>query len=116
MKEGKYTGSIIGTIILSIAASVSFVLSYRQYNEKEPLLNNAYIYASEPERKKISKKPYFRQSSIIFLLVGIIFLILAVDMLLKTTWLVFCSISVAVAAIIYSVISSSKIEREKGAR
>lgn len=106
-------GSIIGASILSIAALASFVLSYRQYNEKGPLLNNAYIYASEQDREKINKKPYFKQSSIVFLLVGIIFLILAVDMLLKTTWLVFCSISVAVAAIIYSIISSSKMEKEK---
>lgn len=106
-------GTIIGTIILSMAAIVNFVLSYRQYNEKEPLLNNAYIYASEQEREKMNKKPYFKQSSTIFLLVGIIFLILSVDMLLKTVWLVFCSISVAIVTIIYSIISYSKIEKEK---
>ena len=105
-------GRIIGTIVLSVFAIVSFILSYRQYNEIGALLNNAYFYASEQERKKMNKKPYFRQSSIVFLLIGVIFSILAVDMLLKTNWLVFCSISVAVATIVYAVISSAKIQKE----
>lgn len=105
-------GSIIGTIVLSIVALVSFILSYRQYNEKGTLLNNFYSYASEQEREKMNKKPYFRQSSIVFLLVGVFFSILAVDMLLKTKWLVFCSISVGVATIIYAIISSAKIQKE----
>lgn len=106
-------GNIICAIILTIIAIVSFVLSYRQYHEKGCLLNNSYIYASKQEREKMDKKPYFKQSGIILLMVGVIFLILAADMLLKTSWLVFCSISIAVATIIYSVISSAKIEKGK---
>ena len=61
----------------------------------------------------MDKKPYFRQSGIILLLVGVIFLILAADMILKTDWLIFCSIAVAASTIIYAVISSAKIDKKK---
>ena len=47
--------------------------SYLQFNEKGFLFNNAYIYASKQEREVMDKKPHYRQSGIVFLMVGIIF-------------------------------------------
>ena len=58
----------VGAIFLIILALICFVLGYLQINQKGILLNNAYLYASEQERQKMNKKPYYRQSGIIFIL------------------------------------------------
>ena len=105
-------GNIIFAIILTIAAIVCFVFSCRQYNETGYLLNNVYIYASKQEREKMDQKPYYRQSAVIFLMVGVIFLILAADMYFRTTWLVYCSVLWAVLTVVYAIVSSIWIKKK----
>ena len=104
---------VVGAIILVVIAIVCFLISYFQFNEKGFLLNNAYIYASKQEREKMEKKLHYRQSSVTFLLIGIIFLLSSVDMILQTEWLIYCIIMIAVAAIIYAIFSSITIENRK---
>ena len=105
--------NIIGPIVLGIMSIACFVLSYLQFNEKGFLFNNAYIYASKQEREVMDKKPHYRQSGIVFLLLGIIFAINAVDVILKTGWLFYIVIVIAVIAIIYAIASSVIIEKNK---
>ena len=106
-------GKIVGAIILGIAAIVCLVFSYLQFNEKGFLFNNAYIYASKQERETMDKKPHYKQSGIIFLMIGIIFLINTVEMILETRWLFYPVIVVAIIAIVYAIVSSVVIERNK---
>lgn len=104
---------IIGAIGLGIVAIMCFVFSYLQFNEKGFLFNNAYIYASKEERKLMDKKPHYKQSGIVFLMIGIIFAINAIDMILKTGWLFYVVMFIAVIAIIYAIASSIIIEKNK---
>ena len=104
---------IIGAIGLGIVAIMCFVFSYLQFNEKGFLFNNAYIYASKEERKLMDKKPHYKQSGIVFLMIGIIFAINAIDMILKTGWLFYLVMFIAVIAIIYAIASSIIIEKNK---
>ena len=106
-------GYIIGAIILVIIAVACFVISYLQFNEKGVLFNNAYIFASKQEREPMAKKPHYKQSGLVFLLIGIILLINAIDVILQTGWLFYCVIVVAVVAIVYAIISSITIEKKK---
>ena len=106
-------GNIIGSIVLGIMSIACFVLSYLQFNEKGFLFNNAYIYASKQEREVMDKRPHYRQSGIVFLLLGIIFAINVVDVILKTGWLFYIVIVIAVIAIIYAIASSVIIEKNK---
>lgn len=106
-------GDVIGAIILGIVAIVCFVFSCLQFKEKGFLFNNAYIYASKEERKVMDKKPHYRQSGIIFLMIGIIFIINVVELILKTGWLFYGVIAIAIITIIYAFISSIIIERNK---
>ena len=71
--------NIIAAIVLGMVAIASFIFSYFQFKEKGFLFNNAYIYASKQERKVMDKKPHYRQSGIIFLMIGIVFSINAAD-------------------------------------
>ena len=61
----------------------------------------------------MDKKPHYKQSSIIFLLIGIIFLLNAMDTILKTGWLFYVILTVIFIVIIYAIISSIKIEMKK---
>ena len=106
-------GNIIGMIILGLLAILCFVFSYFQFHEKGFLFNNAYIYASKKERENMDKRPHYKQSGVIFLLLGIIWLINAVDIVLKTEWLFYLFIVVAVITVIYAIISSIIIEKRK---
>ena len=106
-------GKIVGAIILGIAAIICLAFSYLQFNEKGFLFNNAYIYASKQERETMDKKPHYKQSGIIFLMIGIIFLINTVEMIFETGWLFYLVIVVAIIAIVYAIISSVVIERNK---
>lgn len=106
-------GNIMGMIILGLLAILCFVFSYLQFHEKGFLFNNAYIYASKKDRKSMDKRPHYKQSGVIFLLLGIIWMINAVDMVLQTGCLFYVFIAVAVITVIYAIISSVIIERRK---
>ncbi len=106
-------GNKVGAIILGVIAVICFIFSYLQFNEKGFLFNNAYIYASKQERKNMDKKPHYKQSGIIFVSIGIIFLIDAIDIILQTGWLLYLVIGVAIVAIVYAIVSSVMIEKRK---
>lgn len=105
--------NIVGTIILGIIAISCFVISYKQFHNKGFLFNNAYIYASKQERKTMDKKPHYKQSGIVFLLTGIIFLINAIEIILQTGWLFYLVMGIAAIAVVYAVVSSIVIEKNK---
>ena len=71
------TGELITVIFLFAAAALLLFLSLRHFLERGYLLNNAYIYASEKERKTMDRKPYYRQSAIVFGILGIVFIVIA---------------------------------------
>ena len=106
-------GEIIGAIVLGVIAIIFFVVSYLQFNEKGFLFNNAYIYASKQERENMDKKPHYKQSGIVFALIGIILGINAVDMILQTGWLLYLVIGIAIITIVYAVVSSVVIEKQR---
>lgn len=107
----RFTLQIIGAAILAVIAIACFVVSYKYFNEKGFLFNNAYIYASRQERETMDKKPHYRQSAIVFIMIGIIFLLDAIEMMIETGWLFYIVIGVAVIAVVYAIISSVAIER-----
>lgn len=111
--EDTVMGNIIGAIVLGVIAAICFVFSYLQFNEKGFLFNNAYIYASKQERKNMDKKPHYKQSGIVFVLIGIIFLMNSIDIILQTDWLFYLVIGVAIVAVIYAIVSSVIIEKRK---
>ena len=101
---------IIASILFAVSVFL-FFMSVRSFMEKGFLFNNAYIYASKQEREKMNKKPYYRQSAIVFLLFGIVFLLLALAVLLEAYWLFFVSVAVVIITLIYAIVSSITIEK-----
>ena len=101
---------IIASILFAVSVFL-FFMSVRSFMEKGFLFNNAYIYASKQEREKMNKKPYYRQSAIVFLLFGIVFLLLALAVLLEVYWIFFVGVAVVIIILIYAIVSSITIEK-----
>ena len=101
---------IIASILFAVSVFL-FFMSVRSFMEKGFLFNNAYIYASKQEREKMNKKPYYRQSAIVFLLLGIVFLLLALAVLLEAYWISFVDVTVVIITLIYAIVSSITIEK-----
>ncbi len=75
------------------------------------LLNNAYLYASKEERATMNKSPHYRQSAIVFTILGGIFLVIAIDSIIHNEWLVLITIGLSLLAIVYAIVSSVLIEK-----
>ena len=61
----------------------------------------------------MNKKPYYRQTAIIFLLIGFVFLLNGLSVLLKANWISFIAGAVIAIALIYAIASSIAIEKHK---
>lgn len=103
----------IVAIVLIAASLFLFAASGRSFLEKGFLLNNAYLYASKQERETMNKKPYYRQTAIVFLLIGITFLLLSFAILFDAGRITYIAGAVILIIPIYAVISAVAIEKQK---
>ena len=105
-------GLIAGGLCFLLAIG-AFIISFFSFRKKGFLFNNAYLYASKEERATMDKKPHYRQSAIVFLMIGIVFLLIAISVFCINRWIRYIAIAVAIIAIIYAIVSSVMIERHK---
>ena len=99
--------------ILGVIAIICFIISYRQFHEKGFLFNNAYIYASKKERETMDKAPHYRQSGIVFALIGLVFLVNTLVLIFHIRWLFWLVIGITAITLVYAVASSVIIEKRK---
>lgn len=102
---------IVMAVILFLISAASFVTAYFQFHEKGFLLNNAYLYASDEERRRMDKKPFYRQSAIVFTFIGVAFLLNGLELILKTGWLFYVVLLALLIAIVYAIVSSVRKKR-----
>ena len=104
---------MIAACVLFLLAIFALVLSIRSFCEKGFLLNNAYLYASKQERDSMDKRPYYRQSAVVFLLISIVFVLNGLEIILQVGWLSYIAIATIIITIIYAISSSILIEKRK---
>ena len=104
---------IVVAVILGAIAVICFIISYLQFHEKGFLFNNAYIYASKKERETMDKAPHYRQSGIVFALIGLVFLINTLVLIYPVRWLFRLVIGIVAVTLVYTVASSVIIEKRK---
>ena len=107
------TGELITVIFLFAAAVLLLSLSLRHFLERGYLLNNAYIYASKKERQTMDRKPYYRQSAIVFGILGIVFIVIALSVLNHNSRILILEGLLMAGLVIYAVVSSVLISRKK---
>lgn len=91
----------------------SVLLGVRSFLQKGFLLNNAYLYASKTERETMNKTPYYRQSGVVFLLIGAIFILNGLALALHKDWLFGLAHITLAVTLVYAVVSSVLIEKRK---
>lgn len=104
---------VIIAMTLFLMAAGSFTISFFQLKGKGFLFHNAYLWASQAERRTMDKKPYYRQSAVVFALVGTAILLLGLWVLFDLMWLGCLFYVVIVIALVYAVVSSVRIEKKK---
>lgn len=103
---------IIVTLIAALLSVICLVISIRQFKEKGFVFNNAYLYATKEERERMNKKPYYRQSGIVFSIFAAMLALMAVDIATHTGWLMYVVWILAFAAVIYAIVSAVRIEKK----
>ena len=109
---------IIGVIILLAFDVGAFVISYLQFKEKGFLFNNAYLYASQEERKQMDenkerKKPYYRQSGFAFMFIGMAILVGVIYIVTDLILMYIACWAFIIIAVIYAIVSSIQVETHK---
>ena len=104
---------LIISIVIFVIAGILILLGIRSISGRGFLLNNAYIYASEEEREKMDKKPYYRQTGIVFCLLSLVFIIIGLSVLLQNYKLELLLIPVVAGTIIYAIVSYVLISKKK---
>lgn len=102
---------ISGIIICFVIAAIFYIFGAMHLKEKGILLNNAFLYASAEERKTMDKKPHYRQSGIVFLSIGTIFALNAVQIITMSGKIFYLVIAIAAFTLVYAIVSSILIEK-----
>ena len=77
---------IVLSIIIGLIGILLITYSFFASKEKGPILSNAYLLASEEERRKLDKPAEYRLISIIFGVLGLVFILEALYIL--TSWII----------------------------
>ena len=104
---------IILAIIIFLLAAVALIMSVLQFLEKGVPFNNAYLYASKSERKKMDKKPLYRQSGVVLLMIFFIFLTLGLNLITKKMIFMVAEYILLAVVFVYAIVSTVAIEKSR---
>ena len=104
---------LIAAVIVFAAAAVMMLLAISHFMQKGFLFNNAYIYASKNERETMDKKPYYRQSAVVFSLVSTVFVIIGISLVWHNSKIALLEIPFIIIAVIYAIVSTVHIKSNK---
>ena len=100
---------IVVKVFVFVIAGILAVISIRSFRNHGFLLNNEYFFASKEEREKMDKKPYYRQTAIVFLLLSIVFLIIGVSIIVQDSRVNLLEIPFIAGTVIYAIVSTMRI-------
>ncbi|MBP0967237.1 MAG: DUF3784 domain-containing protein [Oscillospiraceae bacterium] len=101
---------LITIFILFLLAFTSFVIGVMQFACRGPLLNN--LYPAEQEDKP-DPKPYYRQSGVVFLGVGVIMIVNAAAIFLHNSRLCLLNAVLIPVIVIYVIATAAMREGKK---
>ena len=107
------TGKSIVEIVIFGFSGFLMVLGIRHYMEKGFLMNNAYLYATKEQREKMNKKPYYRQSAVVFFILGVVFIVVGLSLVLQDDRILLFEIPLIFGAIVYAAVSSFQIGKQE---
>lgn len=102
---------LILAIITFVFAGILAILSIRHFAQKGFLINNAFIWATEEERKKMDKRPYYRQSAVVFCLLSAVFVVIGFSVVFHNGKIQLIEIPFLTGALVYAIVSSVREEK-----
>ncbi len=106
-------GEWITVFLVFLVAGGLLLLGFRHSREKGFLLNNAYIYASEEARQKMDKKKYYKQSSVVLYLLGILFVMIGISVFFQNRIILLLEAALITGTIIYAIVSTVQNNKKK---
>ena len=103
------TGELITMILVFLMAGLLLSLGILSFLEKGPLLNNTYLYASKEERETMNKKPYYKQSAVVFCILSAVFIVIGLALLLRNDRIFLLEIPLLAGAVVYAIVSTVRI-------
>ena len=103
---------IIATIVF-IFSGLLFILGILNLFNKGFLLNNAYLYANKKEKEEMEKRPYYKQSGTVFIMLGVAFIFEGFNVLFRNNLFFILLLVTMGIALIFAVISTIFIEKNK---
>lgn len=107
------TSEIITVIVVFVIAVVLAAISYRSFKNRGFLFNNAYLFASKEERETMDKKPHYKQSAIVFLLLSVVFIVIGLSIVFNDSRINLIEIPLIIGVLVYAIISSIQISRNE---
>ncbi len=102
------------TVIVTFSIAIGMaIISFRSFRNKGFLFNNAYIYASKQERETMDKRPHYRQTAIIFLILCLVFIVIGASVILKDSRINLLEVPLLLTAMIYAIVSTVQINKKE---
>lgn len=99
-------------IVISAVAAGCFAAAVCQGKHIGAPFNNAYLYATQKEREAMDVAPLFRQSAIVFSLLGGVFTFTALACLSDIAWFYSGTGVCLIAALVYAIVSTVRMQRK----
>ncbi len=101
---------MVPALISGILSLLMLIYALFTSKEKGPILSNNYLFTSKEEREKIDKKTEYHRVTVVFGILGIIFLFLAVEIITMWNWLnYFIGILVVVLILYIAKVTSDTV-------
>ena len=104
-------GELIAVIIGFTLAGILLNTGIMHFREKGVLLNNVYLFASREQREIMNKKPYYRQTAIIFCILSAVFIVVGLSLVFRNDSILMIEIPLILSAMIYAIVSSVRINK-----
>lgn len=96
----------INVAICALVSLVLFILSFMQFRERGPILNNSMLVSEKRERSKDNLKRWYRQSAIVFLILAFVFLFMGLWVLTDLAIFAWLMGAAILAVLVYAFTSS----------
>ena len=96
----------INVAICALVSLVLFTLSFMQFRERGPILNNSMLVSEKRERSKDNLKRWYRQSAIVFLILACVFLFMGLWVLTDLAVFAWLMGAAILAVLVYAFTSS----------
>lgn len=101
---------VVLTIVVGLISILLLTYSFFTSKEKGPILSNTYLLASAEERKHMDKSAEYHLVTIVFGILGMVFLLLTIRLLTSWAWLNYIIGILIAMVIIYAIVESIKTE------